>query len=59
MHEGKSDLLRVDEAKGAVSVETRDQALARVRKRLSKYIPEGTVLSDELLKDRREEAERE
>jgi bifunctional DNA-binding transcriptional regulator/antitoxin component of YhaV-PrlF toxin-antitoxin module len=49
-------LLTVDEAKKSITVETRDQALARIRARLARYIPEGTMLSEELLLDRREEA---
>ena len=60
LQEGTSDLLlNVDEAKQSVTMETRDQALARIRARLAEYIPEGTMLSEELLADRREEALRE
>ena len=57
LREGDSDLLlRVDEAKKTITVETREQALARIRARLTRYIPEGTMLSEELLADRRAEA---
>jgi antitoxin PrlF len=57
IREGESDLLlRVDEAKKTITVETREQALARIRARLARYIPEGTMLSEELLADRRAEA---
>jgi bifunctional DNA-binding transcriptional regulator/antitoxin component of YhaV-PrlF toxin-antitoxin module len=57
IREGESDLLlNVDEANQSVTMETRDQALARIRARLARYIPEGTMLSEELLADRREEA---
>jgi bifunctional DNA-binding transcriptional regulator/antitoxin component of YhaV-PrlF toxin-antitoxin module len=57
IRDGDSDLiLNVDEVKKSITVETRDQALARIRARLAKYIPEGTILSEELLADRREEA---
>jgi bifunctional DNA-binding transcriptional regulator/antitoxin component of YhaV-PrlF toxin-antitoxin module len=60
IHDGDSDLLlRIDEAKQSITIETRDQALARIRTRLARYIPEGTMLSEELLADRREEAARE
>jgi len=60
IHEGDSDLLlNVDEASQSVTMETRDRALARIRLRLAKYLPEGTMLSEELLADRRREAERE
>jgi len=38
---------------------TRDQALARVRRRLRKYIPADRLLSEELLRERRQEAARE
>jgi hypothetical protein len=40
-------------------METRDQALARIRARVARYIPAGTMLSEELLADRRAEASRE
>ena len=57
IREGDSDLLlRVDEAKKSITVETREQALARIHARLARYIPEGTMLTEELLADRREEA---
>jgi len=60
LHEGDSDLLlHVDEANQSVTLETRDRALARARARLARYIPEGTVLSEELLADRHREAESE
>jgi hypothetical protein len=60
VHEGDSDrLLNVDEVTQSVTMETRDRALARIQSRLAKYIPEGTMLSEELLADRRREAERE
>jgi len=57
VREGVSDLLlNVDEANQSVTIETRDHALARIRARLAKYIPEGTMLSEELIADRREES---
>lgn len=60
IQDGESDLiLNLDEATQSVTVETRDQALARIRSRLAKYIPEGAMLSEELLADRREESARE
>lgn len=40
-------------------METRDQGLRRARALLRKYIPEGVILSDELIDDRRAEAARE
>ena len=57
VREGVSDLLlNVDEANQSVTIETRDHPLARIRARLAKYIPEGTMLSEELIADRREES---
>ncbi len=56
IREGASDLLlHIDEEKRSITIETRDQALERIRTRLKKYIPDGTLLSEELLADRREE----
>ena len=57
LKEGTEVLLRVDEA--GIHLGTRDQALARIHKRLRQYIPEGRVLSEELIQERRIEAERE
>ena len=60
IREGDSDLLiRVDEENRSLTAETRDQALARARARLAKYIPAGTLLSEELMADRRAESARE
>jgi bifunctional DNA-binding transcriptional regulator/antitoxin component of YhaV-PrlF toxin-antitoxin module len=44
---------------GALVVETRQQGLRRARALLRKYIPEGVILSDELIAERRAEAARE
>ena len=44
---------------GALVVETREQGLRRARALVRKYIPEGIKLSDELIAERRAEAERE
>lgn len=42
IREGESDLLlNVDEANKSITLETRDQALARTRARLAKHIPGG------------------
>ena len=38
---------------------TREQALARIHKELRRYIPEGRILSEELIQERRAEALRE
>jgi bifunctional DNA-binding transcriptional regulator/antitoxin component of YhaV-PrlF toxin-antitoxin module len=60
INDGVSEvLIGVDEERRLVTVETRDQALARVRSRLAKYVPAGAMLSEELMADRREESRRE
>ena len=55
--EGTEMILRVDET--GIQMGTREQALTRIRKRLRRYIPEGSCLSEELIQERRAEAERE
>jgi AbrB family looped-hinge helix DNA binding protein len=55
--EGSELLFQVDDA--GVRIETRAQALVRVQELFRKYIPEGRLLSEELIKDRRAEARRE
>jgi bifunctional DNA-binding transcriptional regulator/antitoxin component of YhaV-PrlF toxin-antitoxin module len=58
IRDGDSDLLlNVDEVNKSATLETRDQALDRIRQRLRKYIAPGSMLSEELLADRRTEAE--
>ena len=57
LKEGTEVILRVDET--GIRIDTREQALARIRKRLRRYIPEGSCLSEELIQERRAEAERE
>jgi AbrB family looped-hinge helix DNA binding protein len=57
LKEGTEVILRVDE--DGIQVRTREQVLARIRKRLRRYIPEGSCLSEELIQERRAEAERE
>ena len=56
--EGSSIIVKVNE-NGRLDAESRLQALVRVRTKLRKYIPEGKLLSEELLADRRAEAKRE
>jgi len=50
-------ILRVDET--GIQMGTREQVLARIHERLRRYIPEGRILSEELIQERRAEAERE
>ena len=57
LKEGTEVILRVDET--GIRIDTREQALARIRKELRRYIPEGSCLSEELIQERRAEAERE
>jgi len=44
---------------GALILETRAQGLRRATALIRKYIPEGAMLSDELIAERRAEAARE
>ena len=57
LKEGTEVILRVNET--GIQMSTREQALARIRKELRRYIPEGACLSEELIQERRAEAERE
>jgi len=45
------------EESGALRITSRSQALAGVRERIRKYIPAGRDLVEELIQDRRAEAE--
>src|SRR5674476_727105 len=51
LKEGTEVILRVDE--DGIQMGTREQALARIRKELRRYIPEGSCLSEELIQERR------
>lgn len=55
----ETELLAVVTESGALMLETREQGLRRARALVRKYIPEGVILSDELIADRRREAARE
>ena len=57
LKEGTEMILRVDE--DGIQMGTREQALTRIHKRLRRYIPDGRCLSEELIQERRAEAERE
>ena len=57
LKEGSEVLLRLDET--GIQLSTREQALQRIRERLRRYIPEDRILSDELILERRAEADRE
>ena len=57
LEEGNEVLLRIDGT--GIQMGTRQQALDRIQKRLRQYIPENRVLSEELIEERRAEADRE
>jgi AbrB family looped-hinge helix DNA binding protein len=57
LEEGNEVLLRIDGT--GIQMGTRQQALDRIQKRLRQYIPEDRVLSEELIEERRAEADRE
>ncbi len=54
---GDEIILRVDET--GIKLCTRDQALARISHRLHEVIPADRLLSEELIQERRADAERE
>ena len=47
------------EPSGAIQITSRSQALAKAREEIRKYIPDGRDVVDELIEDRRKEAEEE
>lgn len=53
------DTVIIELQEGELVVRPYGEVLRRVRERLRKYVPEGVSLSDELIADRRAEAERE
>jgi antitoxin PrlF len=53
------DAVIMETVKGELRIRPYRDALARVQAEIRKYIPEGVSLSDELIADRRAEAERE
>ncbi len=57
LKEGTEVILRVDDT--GIRMGTREQALNSIREQLRRYIPEGRVLSEELIQERRAEALRE
>lgn len=54
-----SELLVAVTAEGGLVIETREQGLTRARALVRKYVPEGALLSEELMAERREEGRRE
>jgi len=56
LSEGSQVIVKVEES-GALRITSRSQALAGVRERIRKYIPAGRDLVEELIQDRRAEAE--
>lgn len=57
LKEGSEIILHVDET--GIHMGTREQALARIHERLRRYIHKDRTLSEELIRERRAEAERE
>ena len=55
--EGDELLLRLED--GELHLSTRQAAYRRAQATVRRYVPEGVSLSDELIRARREEAERE
>ncbi len=53
------DTVMIDIDHGELRIRSMSKALERFRTVLRRYVPEGTSLSDELIADRRAEAERE
>ena len=58
LREGSEVIVRVEES-GQLQVTSRAQALARVQSELGKYVGPDRALADELIAERRAEAERE
>jgi AbrB family looped-hinge helix DNA binding protein len=57
LSEGSQVLVKVEDS-GTLEIASRSQALAKARDEIRKYIPAGRDLADELIRDRRAEAER-
>ena len=53
------DAVRMEIVDGELRVRPFRDVLAEIRQRLRQYVPEGVSLADELIADRRAEAERE
>ena len=56
---GPGDTVMVDIDNGELRVRSVSKALERARAILRRYVPEGTSLADELIADRRADAEHE
>jgi bifunctional DNA-binding transcriptional regulator/antitoxin component of YhaV-PrlF toxin-antitoxin module len=54
-----SELHVTQNEEGGLVIETREQGLRRARALVRKYIPQGELLSEELIAERRRGAERE
>lgn len=55
----RSQVIVKVEPSGTIEITSRSQALAKARQEIRKYIPDGRDLVDELIEDRRKEAEQE
>jgi AbrB family looped-hinge helix DNA binding protein len=56
--EGCEMIVRVDDS-GVLEIESRGQVLDRIQARLRRYVPEGKLLSEELIQERKAESARE
>ncbi len=59
LSEGATVIVKIDETSGALEIKSRLQVLDKVRKRLRQYIPAGSDLAGELIREREVEVERE
>jgi AbrB family looped-hinge helix DNA binding protein len=58
LHITGGDTVVVIEDDSGVHIKTRDQLMAEVQAHFAKFVPKGVLLSEEILKDRRSEIER-
>ena len=56
---GVGDSVVMELADGELRLRSLDAAIKRAQEIVDKYVPEGVSLADELIRERREEAERE
>ena len=56
LSEGATVIVKIDETSGALEIKSRLQVLEEVRKRLRQYIPAGSDLAGELIREREVEA---
>jgi AbrB family looped-hinge helix DNA binding protein len=57
-HIAGGDTVVIIEDDSGVHIKTRDQLMAEVQTHFAKFVPKGVLLSEEILRDRRSENER-